>query len=385
MPAPIQFAIIYDLGSEPSAAVAKAVEATIRSVSPVPLPKFRHTDFRQPFIHSDVNVHIGLPIYAAVPWAFTNIVVRVDGTWDDDAHAAYIPAFDAMIGADAGAEEFTAVVGRVIGLVGERRPKKGNYHCPPVLMQADCPAVSIITPTRERRGMIDIAFHNLMATDYPADKIEWVVIEDGEDSTKGASDLIMSFQVNNPAIRVKYIPIQGTMSIGEKRNIGVEHASHDIIMFMDDDDHYPVTSFRRRVAWLLSRPDRDIAVCTTIALYDLLRGVSAVNMPPLNIPLGERVSEATLTFRRSAWLERKFSNVSSSEGADWITGREAKVLEMLPQQIIVAFSHRGNSSGRRIPAADAKVGCFWGFPKEYLIFVHKLAGVEVEEVGGGGS
>jgi len=212
-----------------------------------------------------------------------------------------------------------------------------------------------------------------------------VVIEDGEDSTKGASDLIMSFQVNNPAIRVKYIPIQGTMSIGEKRNIGVEHASHDIIMFMDDDDHYPVTSFRRRVAWLLSRPDRDIAVCTTIALYDLLRGVSAVNMPPLNIPLGERVSEATLTFRRSAWLERKFSNVSSSEGADWITGREAKVLEMLPQQIIVAFRHRGNSSGRRIPAADAKVGCFWGFPKEYLIFVHKLAGVEVEEVGGGGS
>ena len=28
--------------------------------------------------------------------------------------------------------------------------------------------------------LIDIAFHNLLATDYPKDKIEWVVIEDNE-------------------------------------------------------------------------------------------------------------------------------------------------------------------------------------------------------------
>jgi hypothetical protein len=386
MPAPIQFAIICDLGSEPSLAIARKLEASIRSVSQVPLPKFRYSDFRQPFIHSDVNVHIGLPIYSAVPWAFVNIVLRVDGTWVDTAHDAYIPAFDAVLAdaalADAALTD-AATISRIISLVAERRPKKGNYHCPPVLLPADCPAISVITPTRERRGMIDIAFHNLMATDYPADKIEWIVVEDGDDSTKGASDLIMSFQVNNPAICVKYIPIQGIMSIGEKRNIGVEHATNDIILFMDDDDHYPVTSFRRRVAWLMSRPDRDIAVCTTIALYDLIRGVSAVNMPPLNLPLGQRVSEATLTFKKSAWLERKFSHVSSSEGDEWISGRETRVLEMLPQQIIVAFSHRANSSGRRIPATDAKVGCFWGFPKEYLIFVHKLAGVEVEEVGGG--
>jgi hypothetical protein len=26
---------------------------------------------------------------------------------------------------------------------------------------------------------------------------------------------------------------------------------------MDDDDHYPVTSFRRRVAWLLKGPRAD--------------------------------------------------------------------------------------------------------------------------------
>jgi hypothetical protein len=48
-------------------------------------------------------------------------------------------------------------------------------------------------------------------------------------------------------------------------------------------------------------------------------------------------------------------------------------------QIIVAFSHGTNQSSRRIPPTDQKPACFWGFPKEYLVFVHGLAGVQIEE------
>jgi hypothetical protein len=107
--------------------------------------------------------------------------------------------------------------------------------------------------------------------------------------------------------------------------------------------------------------------------------VSAVNVPPFDLPLAQRVSEATLTFKKSAWLERKFPHVSMAEGEDWISGREDQVIEMPPQQIIVAFSHGGNQSSRRIPPTDSQPACFWGFPKEYLLFIHKLAGVEVEE------
>jgi hypothetical protein len=231
--------------------------------------------------------------------------------------------------------------------------------------------------------MLEIAFHNLLATDYPKNKIEWVVVEDNEDSTKMSSELIMNFQVNNPEIQVKYIPIQGRMSIGMKRNVGCENAKHDILLFMDDDDHYPVTSFRRRVAWLTKGSrfaNIQIAACTTIALYDLVRGVSAVNVPPLGLGFSKRISEATLTFTRSAWLTRPFEDVSVSEGEAWLLGREEQCIELPPQQIIVAFSHKENKSGRRIPPADVQeVSCFWGFPKEYLIFIHKLAGVEIEE------
>ena len=281
--------------------------------------------------------------------------------------------------------EFLPVLQQLYSAIRERRPKKGNYICPPVI-SSDYPPITVITPTYNRVKLFEIAFHNLLLTDYPKDKIEWIVVEDNEkalpnDAMVGES--VMSFQVQVPEMKIKYIPIQGRMTIGEKRNLGVENASNDIILFMDDDDHYPETSFRRRVAWLTKGIKRgsvgqaSIACCTTLALYDLKRGISAVNVPPYDIPFAQRISEATLTFRKSAWLERKFSSVSLAEGEDWVTGREQQVIEIPPQQIIVAFSHGANQSTRRIPPTDQKPSCFWHFPQEYLVFIHGLVGVEV--------
>lgn len=279
---------------------------------------------------------------------------------------------------------FLPMLTTIYKIVKKCRPTKGIYHCPPVLHQIDCPPISIITPTYNRQKLIDIAFHNLLVTDYPKNKIEWVVIEDNEKTPHMAAEKIISFQIQVPDVKIKYIPIEGRMSIGEKRNLAIENSSNDIILFMDDDDHYPETSFRRRVAWLTkgtkcSKTDSNIACCTTLALYDLKRGISAVNVPPYDIPFAQRISEATLTFKKSAWVERKFPNVSIAEGEDWISGREDQVIEIPPQQIIVAFSHGNNQSSRRIPPTDQKPACFWGFPKEYLVFIHGLVDVEIED------
>lgn len=277
---------------------------------------------------------------------------------------------------------FLPILKQLNNLVKERRPIKGNFSCPPII-SIDHPSITVITPTYNRKKLFEIAFHNLLLTDYPKNKIEWIVIEDNDKMPHMVGESIMSFQVQVPEIKMKYIPIEGRMTIGEKRNLGVENASNDIILFMDDDDHYPETSFRRRVAWLTKGVKRgvvgkaNIACCTTLALYDLKRGISAVNVPPHDIPFAQRISEATLTFRKSAWLERKFSNVSLAEGEDWAAGREDQVIEIPPQQIIVAFSHGTNQSTRRIPPTDTKPSCFWHFPQEYLVFIHGLVGVEI--------
>ena len=277
-------------------------------------------------------------------------------------------------------ERFATAWKSVKATVEEKKASKPK-HLPPVLSGDNCPPISIVTLLYNRRKFFDLACHNIMLSDYPKDKIEWVIVDDSDDANEAVSDRVIQVGMKSAPLTVVYVPFERKLPISEKRNIGVKRSKHDIVLFMDDDDHYPETSFRRRVAWLTKHPWKpQCCVCTTIACYDLLRGVSAVNTPPWTLPLKQRISEATLTFYKSWWDAKKFPfKVNVGEGEGFLEGREHEVLELPPQQIIVAFSHKKNTSGRRIPAEDAKPGCFWGFPKEYLIYIHKLAGVEVEE------
>jgi len=253
---------------------------------------------------------------------------------------------------------------------------------PPILLPENCPPISIVTMLYNRRKFFDLACHNMVMTDYPKDKIEWIVIEDSDNPAEDASDRVVAVAESAAPLRVVYVPLKKKLPVSEKRNIAVSKATADIVLMMDDDDHYPETSFRRRVAWLTKHPwNPRCFTATTIACYDLARGISAVNTPPLGLPLGQRVSEATLTFYKSWWEEKGFPTaIQVGEGEGFLAGRECDVLEVPPQQIIVAFSHGANTSSRRIPSgAEVKPGCFWGFPKEFLMFVHGLAGIKVVE------
>ena len=275
---------------------------------------------------------------------------------------------------------FQGVWSNIKGMIEERKKTKAK-HLPPILSAEDCPPISIVTLLYNRRKFFDLACHNIMLSDYPKNKIEWVIVEDSDNPEENASDRVIQVGLKAAPITVVYVPLEKKTAISEKRNLGCKRAKNEILLFMDDDDHYPETSFRRRVAWLTKHPWQPKCVgCSTIACYDLIRGVSAVNTPPWNLPLGQRISEATLCFYKQWWQDRHFTfKQNVAEGEDFVKGREHEFLEVPPQQMIVAFSHKKNVSGRRIPSDEAKPGCFWGFPKDFLIYIHKLAGIEVEE------
>jgi len=219
-----------------------------------------------------------------------------------------------------------------------------------------------------------------MITDYPQTMIEWIIVDDSDDPMEQNSDTIMKVANASTTLKIAYYPLKRKTPVSDKRNYGVSKATNDIVLFMDDDDHYPETSIRRRVAWLTKHSWKPEAVaCTTIACYDLVKGISAVNVPPLDLPLSQRISEATLTFYKAWWQGRAFQKgITVGEGEGFVQGRETDVLEIPPQQIIVAFSHGKNVSSRRVPSdSDVKPGCFWEFPKEFLVFIHGLAGVNI--------
>ena len=252
------------------------------------------------------------------------------------------------------------------------------------LSDEELPSISVVTLLYNRRKFVDLAIHNLLATDYPKHKIEWVVVEDSDITEEQAADKVLKFGRESAPLSVSYIPVPSTFkiknSIGMKRNTGIMRAQHDIVLFMDDDDHYPPSSFRRRVSTLLTHSWKPAAVlCSTIACYDLIHGISYVNTPPWNLPLKQRVSEATLCFHKSWWAAKEFPEINMGEGEGFLEGRETDVVELQPQQIIVAMSHSANSSSRRIgSSAGDKPYCFWGFPKEFLKWLHGLVGVEIQ-------
>jgi hypothetical protein len=271
---------------------------------------------------------------------------------------------------------FTSMFSKYItGYLKNARPQP---KMPPVISESECPPISVLTLTYNRRNFIDLAFLNLLLTDYPKGKIQWVVVDDSDDPSKGVLDKIKAFEERQPGIEITYVPMTKKRSIGYKRNKAVQAAKYDICVNMDDDDVYPATSFRRRVAWLLAYPESKIVGCTMIAMYDLQRGISAVNTPPWVLKQCERISEASLCFWKSYAVDHPFPDQQQSEGEGFVPNDE-RFMEIPPQQILVALNHGTNTSGRVI-AGRAQTGCFWGWDQKFITWLHGLVGVEVEAV-----
>lgn len=276
---------------------------------------------------------------------------------------------------------FTEAVRRFIGKA--LKDDKPTILMPPSIRIENCPPISVLTLTYNRRNFIDLAFINMLVTDYPRDKIQWVIVDDSDDPTKCVLDKIKAFEDRQPGFKITYVPLRKKHSIGYKRNKAVQAAKHDICVNMDDDDVYPESSFRRRVAWLLSSREQNVNVigCTMIAMYDLQQGISAVNTPPWGLVQTQRVSEASFCFKKAYALEHPFPDIQNSEGEGFLTSAAAdgSFIEIPPQQILVALNH-GTNTSTRVIAGRAQTGCFWGWDKQFIVWLHGLVGVQVEDI-----
>jgi len=230
--------------------------------------------------------------------------------------------------------------------------------------EEDLPDVSILTITRDRRVFMPLAKYSYMIQSYPEDKLEWVIVDDGEDSIE---DTLIGVP------NVKYVRCEPGLTISQKRNLAVENAMYDMMVTMDDDDVYPNNSVLHRVAMLLKEPAKECGFCTTIPCYDITKFCSFMNVPPYILPMSERVSEATLVFTRKFWNEGKFDeNVHIGEGNAFIRGREQMCRELSPQDVIVSLIHPKNTSSRKTPVFNEPNGCHYGFNENLFMLVTEI-------------
>ena len=226
------------------------------------------------------------------------------------------------------------------------------------------PDVSIVTLTKDRRVFMPLAKYCYLLQTYPEDKMEWVIVDDGEDSIE---DTLIGIP------NVTYVRCDPGMTIGQKRNLGVSKAMYDVIMFCDDDDVYPENTVLHRAAMMLKEPARECGFCTTIPCYDITKYSSFMNVPPMTLPMSERVSEATLVFTKKFWEERPFDeSVNIAEGDAFIRGREQMCRELSPQEVIVSLTHPKNLSSRKIPDFKEPNGCHYGFNEKLFALVSEI-------------
>ena len=100
MPPPLSINIIYNktntYGLKDDVEVIERILRKLQDSIGHPISKPRLVDMREPLIHSDINIHLEIPIFAAIPWAHTNIMLVNPEQWSY-AYDSYVHAFDALI------------------------------------------------------------------------------------------------------------------------------------------------------------------------------------------------------------------------------------------------------------------------------------------------
>jgi hypothetical protein len=237
------------------------------------------------------------------------------------------------------------------------------------------PVLGVVTLVYNRPHWFTHALRNIETSSYPKDKIVWVVVDDSEPNNR-VDSYIEKTRTALPDLNLVYVSLPKKTPIGSKRNIGCEaaiKANNDVSVFafMDDDDHYPEDSLKLRISGLSEKIGA--VYCATLPMYDTCKYISAMNVPPLDLGPADRVSEATLCFKRIFWEQSRFpKDTNVGEGEGFIKGREHETVELSPKNVIVSFIHNKNLTSRRVPETKEPNGCHYGFSDEYFTMISQL-------------
>ncbi len=207
----------------------------------------------------------------------------------------------------------------------------------PEMSDDELPTVSILTPTGNRPHFVRLMFRNWNAIDYPKNKLEWVIVDDGDVP-------MLSGKPADP--RIKYIFTNRRLPLGKKRNFTACLASGEYLVHMDDDDFYPAESVIARIKVLLVSKKNCVG-CNKTLCYDLLRDQTfeAFDMGPNGNPC--TISESTLAYSKKFFKEKQFRNEDTqAECLEFIKDRYDQVITIPYVFVVTQLTHGKNTIKR---------------------------------------
>jgi len=197
------------------------------------------------------------------------------------------------------------------------------------------PFVSICTPTFNRRPFIPYMIKCFEHQDYPKDRIEWIIIDDGTDKI---GDLVKHIP------QVKYFAYNEKMLLGKKRNLMHDKTRGDIIVYMDDDDYYPPDRISHAVDMLVKTPEALCAGSSEIYIY-----FKHIQKMYQFGPYKQSHSTAgTFAFKRKLLrLTRYEDSAALAEEKHFLKNYTIPFVQLDPLKTILVFSHAHNTFDKR--------------------------------------
>jgi glycosyltransferase involved in cell wall biosynthesis len=197
------------------------------------------------------------------------------------------------------------------------------------------PFVSICTPTFNRRPFIKAMIANYMRQDYPQNRMEWIIIDDGSDKIE---DLVKDVP------GVKYFAYDVKMSLGKKRNLMHEKSCGDILVYMDDDDYYPACRVSHAVEKLQSSKD---ALCAgSSEIYIWFKHINKMyQFGPYN---PNHATAGTFAFKRKLLKDHQYEDHAAlAEEKAFLKNYTVPFVQLDPLKTILVFSHEHNTFDKR--------------------------------------
>jgi glycosyltransferase involved in cell wall biosynthesis len=199
------------------------------------------------------------------------------------------------------------------------------------------PFVSVCTVTFNRRPFWKTAFEIFKSQDYPKNRIEWVILDDGTDKI---GDLINEAKIP----QIKYIEIDKKMSLGAKRNLSHTHCKGSIIVYMDDDDYYPPDRVSHAVERLTSS---STALCAgSSELYLYFKHINQLYQCGPYSPT--HATAGTFAFKRELLDITKYEdNAAVAEEKPFLKNYTIPFIQLDPLKTILVVSHTHNTFDKR--------------------------------------
>ena len=236
------------------------------------------------------------------------------------------------------------------------------------------PFVSVCTPTFNRRPFIHAMITCFNEQDYPQDRMEWIIIDDGTDPVE---DLVASHP------RVKYFKYDTKMTLGRKRNLLHEKSRGEILVYMDDDDYYPPKRVSHAVEMLMSHPEALCAGSSEIYIY-----FKHIKQMKRFGPYGPNHATAgTFAFKRKLLKQHRYNDDAClAEERAFLKDYTVPFVQLDPMKVILVFSHEHNTFDKRKLLVNANPDVVRDSPKKVMDFIKDNAAlrrfymVELEEL-----